>query len=934
MHGAVVLLAVLACAAYAGGAPEGVGDLLVAMHDSGTVERFDGQTGEWVGTFAWDLDAPNALAHGPDGALYVACGGVGGPGSIVRLDAQTGEVLGELAPASEKAPANLSRATDLLFAKGALFVASRDDGRVVKLDAATGAWVADVARGTPGGVTQVAVRDGKVYYTDFQRNGVGAADLATGDDLGLVTRREGFAPWGIALDPAGRIFWSGSDNTIQRFDPGVEGGNETWAGPTAETTTPIRLALLTDGRLVCSGFVANAVTVWDSGTARRQLLAIRGERVKGPMGTTTTTTARRAATGGGPALELGNWFRKRDREAHRIGGAPVVRVEAAEGRAALEALGWDTEGGNRARLNLLRGPATLKALVDGRWRTCTALSGEASRPSADEVAYPVRLDERATLRWRVRAERNGGLTFGVSATGDTGAVKGLRLCLPFNPRIACTCLLSESWTDDGVAALPAVLSAPDIGQMHVTCPQRPDLRVRVTGSRLSGKVQMDFELPVPDAEGYEVRLRPLRLATPGGFHDQGQWRQARRGWFNLLQFSAARPQEGGHAQTPAGLWSNNVISDPVSSTVYWLADHALLVPRLAAGVSVLPMLRRTVEFWMDQKANEEGIISYVVSYTQQMMDANPAVLIGSWAYATGAGDMAWLRARIERLEFIAAYLERRDVDGDGLVESQQSGNRGTHAFGDTAWDTYSSGHKNAYVNALAYRALRGMAELEGRLGRAAQCDRYTAQADAIRARFRETFYNPETGWLGWWRSEDGRLHDVWADVPTSLAVMYGLVSPEDGRPMLDALWAALRKSGFSRFDLGVPLNIRPVHRDDQYEGWGGQKEDGSDTFGKYLNGGCCVSNTYYFLAANQIVGRTERAGKVLAAMLDRQEKGVFPNGGGFQNGFVDRYPDGAEFMDWEGNTCGYEGHLIYSWAFLQSALLAEPEVRERLFGGL
>jgi hypothetical protein len=31
-----------------------------------------------------------------------------------------------------------------------------------------------------------------------------------------------------------------------------------------------------------------------------------------------------------------------------------------------------------------------------------------------------------------------------------------------------------------------------------------------------------------------------------------------------------------------------------------------------------------------------------------------------------------------------------------------------------------------------------------------------------------------------------------------------------------------------------------------------------------------------------------------------------------QNGVVDSHPHGAEFFTWDGQTCGYEGHLTYS----------------------
>jgi hypothetical protein len=126
----------------------------------------------------------------------------------------------------------------------------------------------------------------------------------------------------------------------------------------------------------------------------------------------------------------------------------------------------------------------------------------------------------------------------------------------------------------------------------------------------------------------------------------------------------------------------------------------------------------------------------------------------------------------------------------------------------------------------------------------------------------------------------------------------------------------------------------PVRRGDYLMGIGTcgvpTKEDGSDTFGQYLNGGCLVSDAVYFITACHIVGEGEKGDRILRAMLDRQQRGVFPNGGGFQNGVVNAYPHGAEFYTWEGQTCGYEGHLTYSYSFLQAVLLREPAFRARL----
>ena len=148
------------------------------------------------------------------------------------------------------------------------------------------------------------------------------------------------------------------------------------------------------------------------------------------------------------------------------------------------------------------------------------------------------------------------------------------------------------------------------------------------------------------------------------------------------------------------------------------------------------------------------------------------------------------------------------------------------------------------------------------------------------------------------------------------------------------LWNKIEAAGFKRFDLGVPITLTPVPRGDYLMGLAGcgvpSKEDGSDTFGQYLNGGCLVNDAVYFITALHLVGEPAKGDLVLRAMLERQERGAFPNGGGFQNGVVNEYPQGAEFFTWDGKTCGYEGHLTYSYAFLQTVLLREPAFRQKL----
>jgi hypothetical protein len=254
---------------------------------------------------------------------------------------------------------------------------------------------------------------------------------------------------------------------------------------------------------------------------------------------------------------------------------------------------------------------------------------------------------------------------------------------------------------------------------------------------------------------------------------------------------------------------------------------------------------------------------------------------------------------------------------------------------DSAYDTINGGHKNAYCNAMIYRGFRCFADIEKQLQRTEQQAKYARCADRLKTAYFKTFFDPDSGWLIWWQSRDGQRHNLSSPMINSLAICHGLVDPEPGREIMRRLWTKIEAVGFRRFDLGVPLTLTPVPRGDYLMGKGicgaPQKEDGSDTFGQYLNGGCLVSDAVYFMTALSIVGETEKADQVLKAMLERQKKGVFSNGGGFQNGVIDKYPHGAEFYTWDGATCGYEGHLTYSYSFIQALLLRESKFRSRLY---
>lgn len=613
--------------------------------------------------------------------------------------------------------------------------------------------------------------------------------------------------------------------------------------------------------------------------------------------------------------------------------AAVLRLEADPARARLPVLSWDTEGGDRAGMNLLRTETAigLRVKINGQWRGGETFETQVEKVGAAETRYRLLLAPDAELEWRVRPGA-GQLTMTFLARGaGLSRVESIELGFPFDPRVAATTLLPSAWDADGTLHLPAIISAPDFGQMRLSCKGNLALKGRLEGSRAKHMVDLVVELPKLHANrSCALSLTPVRLLAPRGLKDKSLWRAARRGWFGAFQCSARWGDAGNPFSAPTGLLANNVISDPASCSLWFYADQAFWTPELSPGISAMPLVRRTLDWWLDEKVLPNG---EVICYWDKahFLDANSGPLIAAWDYVEVTGDQAWLARRIERLEFIADFLAKRDVDGDGLVEATQSGNYGTlkePARSCAWWDALNCGHKDSYSNALIYRAWRCLAELEGRLKRGEQQTRYTQLADRLKAAYFKTLFNPQTGWLAWWKSEDGELHDYASPIINGLAIEYGLVEPAQGREILARLRRKIQEVGFTRFDLGVPPMLVPVRRGDYLLPAAAgcpKREDGTDTFGYYMNGGITAGQVLHFLAAHYVVGEGDEADKILRAMLGRQAQG------GFQNGAVNAYPKGIDWTTWDGKPAGYEGYLADSFRFLQAVLLREPPFRARLY---
>jgi hypothetical protein len=644
--------------------------------------------------------------------------------------------------------------------------------------------------------------------------------------------------------------------------------------------------------------------------------------------------------------------------------APVVKVEADEVTSGLSFLSWDTEGGDKAATNLLRaGESTRVQYRAGgdaaaSWRDATVV--DRRHGSVESIVFRTYEAGQARLVWRIetinksdRAVMSGVAGIPLERIGSVSltlygpeapptAAGSLRLVVPFDPKVTSTTVLPAEWRDDGTFRLPAVVNAPDWGPMLLTEDKGRSVVGRLEGSRADKTVDLILECPaLSTAEPVSLLLRPLLLPPPAGLPDDALplWLAARRGWLNALQPCARWGEQDKPFSAPPGVLGNNVISDPASISVWFYADQAFFYPRIAPGVSVMPLVRKTLDYWLDQRMRRDAagrLTGEITGYWNygDFLDAEASPLIAAWDYVESTGDLDWLVRRLERLEMAADFLAARDVDKDGLVEATQSGTPNALQQpnrSDAWWDALNCGHKDGYTNALIFRAWRSMADLESKLGRAPEAIYYTKLADRLRAAYAQALYNSESGLLAWWKDRDGALHDYVSPTLNGLAIEYGLLDAEQGRAILDRLRVRLAEAGFSRYELGVPPMLVPVRRSDYLQpnclGLP-SREDGNDTFGYYMNGGITAGHVLHFLMAHYVLEDEELAGRadaVLRAMLERQRRGEF------QNGVRDATFEGIDWTTWDGKPAGYEGYLADSFRFLQAVLMREPSFRAKLY---
>jgi hypothetical protein len=415
---------------------------------------------------------------------------------------------------------------------------------------------------------------------------------------------------------------------------------------------------------------------------------------------------------------------------------------------------------------------------------------------------------------------------------------------------------------------------------------RSDGLTVLTPGRHSLALRMDVDAFAPVGEtslGVETGLGAISTQDIG----------LRRHWGTV--FACFRPEHRG--------FSNNAASVNCHVSQYFPAEAVALTRPLGAGadeISPAAMLRFTLE----RALLDGGGYGY---WRNLYLDSDPGLLAAAGRLQQVHPDPAWLaRVRPGLEEAARRVLALRGEDGL-LVCRDLSGNAGSYRWSCNSMDVIGFGHKDAYVNALAYRGLRCGAALFAELGDPALSGACAAGAAAIRGAYRAEFLNPRTGWLAGWRSRDGQLHDygfIWVNGP---AIAFGLLDAEDACSALLRLEAARVEVGAERGVFGLPGNLYPIDPADHMMPliWA----TATPTFESYTDGGYYGYQAAYYLRALSINGRKDALLRQAAAALAADlEEGLAA--GNFNGGLG----QGNEFRTWDGLRTGYEGTLIGSFA--------------------
>jgi hypothetical protein len=520
--------------------------------------------------------------------------------------------------------------------------------------------------------------------------------------------------------------------------------------------------------------------------------------------------------------------------------------------------------------------------------------------------------------WSLNFQENN---FSVSSYSTKNEEAGLEF--RFDKDQNNTTLLGKM-VDKKKTKLPCLLHLPDMGTFIISA-DKNDLIASYDASRKEGENYISVILPHATPKqislNYVFNVTSVYPSFPGV--EQDKYAGFRRNYLNLFQVNP-RLQ----------VLANNSCSDPCAFTLFLSSMLALKTPPLTDSLTALTLLKMSVEkylngmkaygmygyngSWEDKDAGVDNSKSQPYDY----LDTYPSLVISACNYIKGSKDVRWAAKYYPEIKKWMDRQMLRDYNNNGLVEYELSGNSGSwNGIVRPAnwWDTIGFGHEDAFSNALTYEALNLMVTLAEELWKRNDADNYRNLAKKLKEAYFNTFYNKKTEVLAGWKSKDGEIHDYYFLMVNSMAVYYNLVPEDKVKDVMMALWNKMQEVGYNDFSLGLPGNLVSIRKVDYTHHdprWGGgEKDDGSDAFQRYENGGASLNWSYFTLKAFKKAGLEQQYNLIADGILQGISKGSF-QGSCTKGGMT------KDWKTWKGECWGYEGFLCDGYL----ALLAfDPE---------
>ena len=182
------------------------------------------------------------------------------------------------------------------------------------------------------------------------------------------------------------------------------------------------------------------------------------------------------------------------------------------------------------------------------------------------------------------------------------------------------------------------------------------------------------------------------------------------------------------------------------------------------------------------------------------------------------------------------------------------------------YDGITTSGVNGYYNAFFYKAACDLAEMEQAAGRRPQAREYRELADSVKTAFNRVFWKEDAPggprYLDWIDAQ-GKEVSYFCDLCQWPPIAVGIASPEQARKIVataDARIAELEKEhGYAGY-AGLSA-LWPVPQQLNPHAW--------QTFGRYMNGGSLLCQTYWEIVARARAGDAAGAARRLQLFAER-----------------------------------------------------------------